>query len=147
MVRQSLYAAFNTKSSEVPSKTADRHTSADIRFLPDQHRRQSTCSSNSSVQRLAPSGGAPNRPRRKSSVSYSLGLPERAISYCAHSTSPSRYALRVRQIVVHPMPRASMIWASGFSDQGQTRYAPDKLLGHGANPLHDVIRSTLDPCW
>src|SRR3989338_9049708 len=75
------------------------------------------CSSNSSVQRLAPSGGSEQAKAvicASTSVSYSRGLPERATSHTAYATPPSRYALRVRQMAVRPTPRTPMIWASGM---------------------------------
>src|SRR5450759_120935 len=75
------------------------------------------CSSNSRVQRLAPSGGSEQAKAvicASTSVSYSRGLPERVTSHTAYATPPSRYALRVRQMAVRPTPRISMIWASGI---------------------------------
>src|ERR1019366_8103464 len=75
------------------------------------------CSSNPSVQRLAPSGGVEQAKAvicASTFVAYCRGLPERSTSHSAYSTPPSRYALRVRQMAVRPTPRTEMIWASGI---------------------------------
>jgi len=73
-------------------------------------------SKSSSVQRLAPAGGAEHASAvicASTSVRYRRGLPVRCTSASARSRPPSRYAARVRQIIVRPTPSTCMICASG----------------------------------
>ena len=104
------------------------------------------CSNNSSVQRVAPSGGSEQAKAvicASTSVSYSLGLPERATSHTAYSTPPSRYALRVRQMAVRPTPRTSMIWASGIPRSRADKVCARLTSRAWCNPLarYDSINS------
>ena len=74
------------------------------------------CSSNSSVQRVAPSGGDEQVKAEicaSTFAPYWAGLPGRAVSRTACYAPPSKYAARVRQIAVRHTPRVAMTWASG----------------------------------
>src|SRR6266404_455261 len=73
-------------------------------------------SNSSSVQRFAPAGGAEHASAvicASTSVRYLRGLPDRCSSATPWSRPPSRYAARVRQIIVRPTPSTCMICASG----------------------------------
>jgi hypothetical protein len=77
--------------------------------------RAARCNS-SSVHRFAPAGGAEQANaviRASTSVWYRRGLPGRCMSTTAWPKLPSKYAARMRQIIVRLTPSTFMICASG----------------------------------
>ena len=74
---------------------------------------RATRSNSTIVQRCFPVGGVEHAnavTRACASVSYWRGRPERSPSKSARPTPPCKYAARVRQTAVRPIPSTVMIW-------------------------------------